>query len=31
MDGAKSILIGIAANKLIASGQPVDVSTLVHF
>ena len=31
VDGARSILIGIAANKSIASGQPVDVSTLVHF
>lgn len=31
VDGARSILIGIAANKSIASGQPVEVSTLVHF
>ena len=31
VDGARSILIGIAANKSMASGQPVDVSTLVHF
>ena len=31
VDGARSILIGIAANKSIASGQPVYVSTLVHF
>ena len=31
IDGARSILIGIAANKSLATGLPVDVSTLVHF
>ena len=31
VDGARSILIGIAANQSIASGQPVEVAPLVHF
>ncbi|MBE6373565.1 MAG: Gfo/Idh/MocA family oxidoreductase [Lentisphaerae bacterium] len=31
VDGARSILIGIAANKSMASGQPVEVASLVHF
>ena len=30
-DGVKSILVGIAANKSIASGLPVNVDTLVHW
>ena len=30
VDGAMSILTGIAANKSIASGLPVDVKTLVE-
>lgn len=29
IDGAKSILTGIAANKSIASGMPIDVDTLI--
>jgi hypothetical protein len=28
-DGARSILTGIAANKSIASGRPIDVDTLI--
>ncbi len=31
VDGIKSILTGVAANKSMASGMPVQVSTLVHF
>ena len=31
VDGAMSILTGIAANKSIASGMPVDIKTLVEF
>jgi len=31
IDGAMSILTGIAANKSIASGMPVDIKTLVDF
>lgn len=31
VDGAKSILTGIAANKAIATGQPVMIEDLVHF
>lgn len=31
VDGIKSILTGVAANKSIASGMPVKVDTLVHF
>ena len=31
VDGAMSILTGIAANKSIASGMPVDIKTLVDF
>ena len=31
VDGAMSILTGIAANKSIATGMPVDVDTLVKF
>jgi len=30
-DGLRSILTGIAANKSIASGLPVDVDTLLHW
>ena len=30
-DGAMSILIGIAANKSIATGLPVNISDLVKF
>jgi len=31
VDGAMSILTGIAANQSIATGRPVDVDTLVRF
>ena len=31
IDGAKSVLTGVAANKSIASGQSVDVASLVKF
>lgn len=31
IDGAMSILTGIAANKSIATGMPVDIKTLVEF
>ena len=31
IDGAMSILTGVAANKSIASGLPVQIDTLVHF
>jgi hypothetical protein len=31
VDGAMSILVGIAANKSIASGMPVNVDDLVRF
>jgi len=31
IDGAKSILIGISANKSMASGMPVNVKDLVRF
>ncbi len=31
VDGAMSILTGIAANKSIATGMPVDIKTLVNF
>ena len=31
IDGIKSILLGIAANKSIASGLPIQVDNLVHF
>ena len=31
VDGAMSILTGIAANKSIATGMPVDIKTLVEF
>lgn len=31
IDGAMSILTGIAANKSMATGMPVEVETLVHF
>ena len=30
-DGVKSILVGIAGNKSIASGMPVNVDTLIHW
>ena len=30
-DGVKSILVGIAANKSIASGMPVQVDSLIHW
>lgn len=31
VDGAMSILTGIAANKSIATGMPVDIDSLVKF
>jgi len=31
IDGARSILIGIAANKSMASGQPVNIENLICF
>lgn len=31
VDGIKSILTGVAANKSIASGMPVQIDSLVHF
>ena len=31
VDGAMSILTGVAANKSIATGMPVDIKTLVEF
>ena len=31
IDGAMSILTGIAANRSIATGLPVDIKTLVEF
>ena len=31
IDGAMSILTGVAANKSIASGLPIQIDTLVHF
>ena len=30
-DGIKSVMVGVAANKSIASGLPVEVSSLVHW
>lgn len=31
VDGAKSILVGVAGNKAMASGNVIDVNALVHF